>query len=99
MFYYRFFLLLNDFVLLQEHLASCRQLHSTTTDEVGYCIPFMIVLVTERLLERVSGLILTAPLAELRFIHALRLRRTNIRVCQLHNDMDIFCLFRECINS
>ena len=37
------------------------------------------------------------PLAGLRFIRALRLHRT--RVYQFHNDMDIFCLFRECINS
>ena len=29
------------------------------------------------------------------FIHALRLRRTNIRVYQFHNAMNIFCLFRE----
>ena len=58
----------------------------------------MLVLVTERLMpERVSGLKLTGPPAELRFIYALRLRRTNIRVCRLHNDMNIFCLLRECI--
>ena len=32
-------------------------------------------------------------------IHALQLLRTNIRVYQLHNDMNIFCLLRECIIS
>ena len=40
--------------------------------------------------ERVSGLKLTGLPAELRFIYALRLRRTNIRVCQLHNDWTYF---------
>ena len=68
----------------------CWQLHSITTDEVGYCIPFKILLVTEQLLlEWISGLILTGPPTELRFIHALRLRRINIRVYLFHNDMDI----------
>ena len=64
---------------------SCWQLH-TMTDDVGYCIPFKIVLVTKwLLLEQVSNLILTCPPAELRFIHALRLLRTNIRVYQFDN--------------
>ena len=63
---------------------------SSIADEVGYCIPFKIVLVTERLLlEQVSGLILTGRPAELWFIHALRLHRTNIRVYLFHNVMDI----------
>ena len=47
--------------------------------------------------ERVSGLKLTGPPAELKFIYALWLRGTNIWICQLRNDMDIFCLLRECI--
>ena len=74
----------------------CWQLHSTTVDEVDYYIPMRIVLVTEQLLlKRVSSLILTGPPMELRFIHALWLRRTNIRVYKFLNDRDIFCLFRE----
>ena len=41
----------------------CWQLHSITTNDVGYCIPFKIVLIMEwlLLLERVSSLILTGP--------------------------------------
>ena len=53
--------------------------------------PLRLVLVLERLMpEWVFSLKLTRPPAMPWFIYALWLRRTNIRVCQLHNDMDIF---------
>ena len=71
--------------------VSCWQLHSTTTDEVVYCIPFKIVLVTELLLlERVSGLILTGPLTELRFAQAWWLHRPNIRVLGTLSSADAY---------
>ena len=46
----------------------------------GAVVVFVVVVV---------GLILTGLPAYLRFIQALWLHRTNIRVCQFHNDMDI----------
>ena len=47
--------------------------------------------------ERVTGLQLTVAPDGAPIYVCTAARITNIRIYQFHNDMDIFCLFRECI--